>query len=166
MQTKLFRSRSDRMIGGVCGGLGRYLGIDSTFVRLFFVLIALGPGIGVLVYLVLWILLPEEGQERGWQPTFGEGQTTEDRIEAGASQFAERARGMGDDLREAVRNPHPQATLIIGGALVLLGAFYLLDNLNLPGLEAWLRWLDFDVLWPLLLILGGIVLLVRHRRGG
>jgi phage shock protein C len=162
MQTKLSRSRSDRMIGGVCGGLGRYLGIDSTFVRLFFVLIALGPGIGVLLYLVLWILLPEEGQERSWQPTYGEQPSTEDRIEAGAGEFATRVRGMGDDLREAVSRPHPQAGLIIGGALVILGAVYLIDNLNLP----WLNWLDFDVLWPLLLIFGGIVLLVRHRRGG
>lgn len=42
----LGRSRTDRMVGGVCGGLGAYLGISSTLVRLFFVLIAL-PGMGI-----------------------------------------------------------------------------------------------------------------------
>jgi phage shock protein C len=150
------------MVGGVCGGLAQYLGIDSTLVRLFFVLLALGPGIGVLLYIILWVVLPEEGREPGWQPTYGEPGEADNQPHTGGDEFAARARAMGDDLRAAVRNPHPQAGLIIGGALVVLGAVYLLQNLNLP----WLRWMDFDVLWPFLLILGGIVLLVRQWRGG
>jgi hypothetical protein len=42
-----------------------------------------------------------------------------------------------------------------------MGAIFLLQNLHLP----WLNWLDFDVIWPILLILGGIALLIRHWRG-
>jgi phage shock protein C len=59
MNSTLTRSDSDRMIGGVCGGLASYFGIDSAIVRLIFVLAVLS-GVSPLVYLVLWIILPEE----------------------------------------------------------------------------------------------------------
>lgn len=57
---KLYRSRSDRMLAGVCGGLAAYFNIDSTVVRLVF---AIGVFVGLLtliVYAVCWILVPEE----------------------------------------------------------------------------------------------------------
>jgi phage shock protein C len=61
MQTKkLFRSNSDKMLGGVCAGLGEYLGIDPTLVRLGFVLAALLAGHGILIYLIMWIVVPLE----------------------------------------------------------------------------------------------------------
>lgn len=59
MQDRLTRSRSDRMLGGVCGGLARYFNIDTTIVRLIFV-IAVLSGVSPLLYLVLWIVMPEE----------------------------------------------------------------------------------------------------------
>lgn len=58
MTNKLARSDDDRMIGGVCGGLASYFGIDSAIVRLIFVLAVLS-GVSPLVYVVLWIVLPE-----------------------------------------------------------------------------------------------------------
>lgn len=57
---KLYRSRKERMIGGVCGGLGDYFGIDPTLVRVMFVLAALFGGPGILAYLILLIIVPEE----------------------------------------------------------------------------------------------------------
>ena len=62
---KLYRSRTDAMLAGVCGGLGRYLGIDSTFVRLFFVFLVFAGGGGILLYILLAILVPRvpEGEE-------------------------------------------------------------------------------------------------------
>jgi len=60
MQTRLARTTSDKMIGGVCGGIARYFGIDTTIVRLVFVLAVLS-GLSPLIYLVLWIVMPEEG---------------------------------------------------------------------------------------------------------
>jgi phage shock protein C len=59
MNNQLTRSASDRIVGGVCGGLAQYFGIDSALVRLIFVLLVLS-GVSPLVYLVLWIVLPEE----------------------------------------------------------------------------------------------------------
>jgi phage shock protein C len=59
MNNQLMRSSSDRIIGGVCGGLAEYFNIDSAIVRLVFVLAVLS-GISPLVYLVLWIVMPEQ----------------------------------------------------------------------------------------------------------
>jgi phage shock protein PspC (stress-responsive transcriptional regulator) len=59
MEKKLFRSRTDKKICGVCGGLAKYLGLDVTIMRLLAVLLALfGPGL--LVYLVFALVVPEE----------------------------------------------------------------------------------------------------------
>ena len=60
-EKRLYRSRDDRMIGGVCAGLGKYLNIDPTVVRLIFVLGAFfGLGSLVVVYLILLLVIPEE----------------------------------------------------------------------------------------------------------
>lgn len=56
----LRRSRGDRVIGGVCAGLGRYLGVDPVLLRIAFVVLAIAGGGGVLLYIVSWILIPEE----------------------------------------------------------------------------------------------------------
>ena len=58
MEKRLYRSRDEKMIGGVCGGLAEYFKVDPTFVRLALVLITLFGGAGVLVYLVLWVIVP------------------------------------------------------------------------------------------------------------
>jgi phage shock protein C len=57
---KLYRSRSDRMISGVCGGLADYFKIDATIVRLLFVAFALAGGPGFVAYLIMLIVVPEE----------------------------------------------------------------------------------------------------------
>ena len=57
---RLYRSRTDRMIAGVCGGLGEYLNIDPTIVRLLFVLFLLTGGSGFLIYFVMLLIVPEE----------------------------------------------------------------------------------------------------------
>lgn len=58
MARRLYRSRTEKMLGGVCGGLGELLDIDLTIVRLVFVLLALWGGSGLLIYLVLWLIAP------------------------------------------------------------------------------------------------------------
>lgn len=154
MRRRLYRSRTNSMIAGVCGGLGAYLQIDPTLVRLFFVIVGLaGNGIGLFIYILLWIVLPSE--EADQETSF------EDTVRSSSTEIAERAKALGDDLREMVKKPHPQTGLIIGAALIIAGLFYLLQNMRFP----WLTWLDFDVIWPLLLVVGGIAILIRNRRG-
>ena len=150
-ESRLMRSQSNRMVAGVCGGLGEYLGIDPTFIRIFFLLLVFGEGAGILIYFVLWILLPAQGMS-GTEP----GST----IQQNAEEISTRARELGQELSAGVRGSNRQVSLLVGVALVLIGIVYLLDNLNL----AWLAWLRFSTLWPVLLILGGAVLLYRFLR--
>lgn len=138
MKRRLYRSKTDRMLGGVCGGLGDYLGIDPTLIRIIFFIMVFGGGAGFWIYLLLWFLIPEEGT-------------------AQSSDFGERMRGLGDDFATAVSRPHPQSGLIVGGGLILLGIFWLIDQLNIR----WLWWWNFDILWPALLIIAGGILLYR-----
>lgn len=58
---KITRSKKDRIIGGVCGGLGEYFRVDSNLVRIVFIILAVWAGSGILIYLALWALLPPEG---------------------------------------------------------------------------------------------------------
>jgi len=59
---KLFRSRKDRLLGGICAGIGQYLDIDPTVVRVVYALLTLMTGIvpGVVFYFILWVIIPEE----------------------------------------------------------------------------------------------------------
>lgn len=56
---RLYRSRTDKSIAGVCGGLAAYFGIDPTLVRIIFVILTLMGGPGLLLYVVLWLIMPE-----------------------------------------------------------------------------------------------------------
>lgn len=152
MNKKLFRSRNNTMIAGVCGGLGEYLGIDPTFIRIFFVLIALNHSIGVLIYFLLWIIVPRADSRD---------QTLADSARSGAEEILEHARTITNDLGRSARDPRSQAVLFVGVALILFGAYYLLRSLQLP----WLMFLNSDLLWPVLVIIAGLALLYRHWRG-
>ena len=57
---KLYRSRKDRIICGVCGGLGEYLGVDPTIVRLLWILFSLAYGAGIIAYILACIVIPEK----------------------------------------------------------------------------------------------------------
>lgn len=138
MQKRLYRSADDRMLGGVCGGLAKYFGVDSNLVRLAFLLFALFTGTGLLLYLLLWLILPEEGRE----------DQQRERWERAKQELRERARELGG------------ANWWLGLALVVGGVGLLLRNL---GLFSWFQW---TLAWPALLILVGLWLLVWPRRGG
>ena len=58
MVPRLYRPRTDRMIGGVCGGLGLYFGLDPVIVRLLFVVLAFTTGLTFVLYPILWIVMP------------------------------------------------------------------------------------------------------------
>ena len=55
---RLYRSGKDRVLGGVCGGIAEYLGVDPTIVRLAWALFMLAAGSGVLAYVVAWLIIP------------------------------------------------------------------------------------------------------------
>ena len=60
MEKRFYLSQTDKKIGGVCGGIAEYFGIDSLLVRIAFIALVLGIGTGVLAYILLWILAPRK----------------------------------------------------------------------------------------------------------
>ena len=57
---RLFRSRTNRILGGVCGGIGEYMNADPTVIRVIFIIVALAFGTGVLFYIIAWLVIPEK----------------------------------------------------------------------------------------------------------
>lgn len=68
-QKRLCRSRTEKILGGVCGGLGDYFAIDPMWFRIGFVVLALGGGSGILIYLLMCLIVPE--QPEGYEPVPG-----------------------------------------------------------------------------------------------
>lgn len=126
---RLTRNQQDRMLGGVCSGLALTWQIDVALIRLAFVLLAFAGGTGILLYLLLLILMPLEGSEAATRA----------------------ATPISDGERR-------RTTLVVGGALILLGAWLLLGQI--PGLH----WITLRNLGPLLLIGFGIWMIAYHVR--
>jgi len=59
MAKRLTRSHDNKVLGGVCGGISEFLGVDATWVRLATIVLALFWGIGAVVYVLLWLVLPD-----------------------------------------------------------------------------------------------------------
>jgi phage shock protein C len=57
---KLYRSRSNRRVAGVCGGLAQYFNLDPTLIRILFVVLAVLGGSGLVLYVAMWIIVPNE----------------------------------------------------------------------------------------------------------
>ena len=57
---RLYRSRTDRKLAGVCGGLAQYFNLDATLIRVLFVALAVFGGSGLVLYLAMWIIVPNE----------------------------------------------------------------------------------------------------------
>ncbi len=77
---RLYRSRDERMISGVCGGIAKYFNVDPTVIRLLFVIFAFAGGPGLLAYIVLAIVVPEEpvGERTSSAPSSAGPQATAD----------------------------------------------------------------------------------------
>jgi phage shock protein C len=156
MGNRLYRSRSDRMIAGVCGGLGEYLNVDPVWLRLLFVVLLFATGFGFWAYLILWIIIPEAGRE---------GVTPGETVQNNVQDMADRARELGQGIQRGLQGsrassePGPvTGPVLVGVAFILLGIVLLLNRLNI----FW--WFNWSVWWPaLLIVLGGALLYSRLR---
>ncbi|MHB1132327.1 MAG: PspC domain-containing protein [Chloroflexota bacterium] len=158
---RLERSRKERQLAGVCGGLGRYFDTDPVIWRLGFVLVTLMGGAGLLAYIVLAIVLPEEPRASVVPGTTGAtlGEDAEPLATSGGAtedlrDWSETRYDSLEDLERRQRNRQMGGLVLIG-----LGVLFLLSNLNV----FW--WLDWGRLWPAVLIVIGLALLLNQRRG-
>jgi phage shock protein PspC (stress-responsive transcriptional regulator) len=150
---RLARLKNDKMLGGVCGGLGEYFNVDSVVVRLIFVAVTLLGGAGVLVYIILWIVVPEEG-----------GASYAEKIHQGVeekekSKKEKQLKKTGEDIAEEIKksakslkNHRDEGKLIFATVLIFLGLIFLAHNF----IPFW----NFTKLWPLILVIVGLAFLI------
>lgn len=135
MKQRLYRSRINKKLGGVCAGLADYFDIDVTIVRVILCCAIFLHGIGFIAYIILWIVMPEA--------------TTQFASTNAATQQSDYSYYSSEQDVRSRRS----SGIIAGMALILFGIFLLLNNL-LPEF-------NFEDYYPILLILGGMLILAH-----
>jgi phage shock protein PspC (stress-responsive transcriptional regulator) len=131
---RIYRSRTDKMIGGVASGLAKYFNIDVILMRLLFVIIFFAGGGGILIYVILWIIIPlEPFSNQTFKQNTQPPPSTEN---AGNSK------------------PTNNKTFVAGIILILIGFIFLLNSI-FPQFH-------FRELWPVILIIIGIMIMVNE----
>ncbi len=151
-QKNLYRSKSDSVIAGICGGLGEYFNTDPIIFRILFVLAILFGGGGLLVYIILWIAVPEEKTT-----IFNNYKTSNMETENTKNENFNNETIYNRD--EKVPKPHKNSNEgnIWGGLiLITLGFIFLIDRF-VPNI-------DFGDLWPILLIAIGAILIMKSYK--
>jgi phage shock protein C len=160
---RLYRSVEHRVIGGVAGGLADYFDIDPVIIRLVFVIVALAGGGGLLVYLILWIVLPEnlasnfayQHSEPGYAQA--EPSAKEETSFSSDSDWKDKEVPPSDSPFNIPQKERNTGGLIGGLVLITLGSLFLIDRF-VPDI-------DFGDMWPVLLVVIGAVLIATNLSG-
>ena len=143
MAKRLYRSESNQVLGGVCAGLGEFLGINPVFIRVFFIVWTILGEFSVLIYILLWIIIPRESSIN-----------TTEKFEI--NDLGARFRQMGSEISMITRQPSSELIVFTGAGLIAWGVYYLVDgyiNLNF--------WAYSQYVWPALLIIAGVLVIIR-----
>ncbi len=151
MSTRITKSKTDKVIDGVCGGLAEYFSVDSVLVRLVFVLLIFFNGLGLILYIVLVIIMPraETADQEAKE-------TIKENVQEIGDRIKEAGEGLGAAISRKTEEKRPHRRYWLGILLILLGLFFLLDSLHL------IEWIRRDLIWPIILIFIGIWLLIRR----
>ncbi len=162
MARRLYRSKRDCIIGGVAGGLAEYLDVDPTIVRILWVILAFLDGIGVLAYIIAWIIVPPNpSPESG--PRFERTESIRNEVIEKAKEVEARLKGdstaapEAPDAARAQREPDDRGGSRNEGARVV-GLVLVVAGLLLLARNFW-SWVDLGTLWPVAIIVAGIALL-------
>jgi phage shock protein PspC (stress-responsive transcriptional regulator) len=145
----LFRSRTDKVIGGVAGGIARALNADPAIIRIVFALLIIFGGGGILLYIILWIAIPEEPFE-----FFQAGGPSSEATTAG--EPGESGTQEAPPVFQRRRN---NGALVVGLIFIIIGAVFLADRL-LPDIR-----FHFHDFWPVALVIAGIALIFTSFSG-
>lgn len=144
---RLYKSRKEKVIDGVCGGIAEYFEVDPVLVRIVFVLFFFVGGAAFLAYIIGMIIMkrqPQEGEE---------GQETSDAKSVDAEVVT------GEGSKPARANP---GSLVFGLILIAIGSFFLLENLHIfRGFYWWFRHNFWDWVIPGIVVAFGVALIVR-----
>jgi phage shock protein C len=157
---RLYRSRIDRMIGGVAGGLADYFDIDPTLVRVLFVVSIFIGGGGILAYIILWIVVPEGPIITSFGSSESTSNESQDSSRFDANRFNaeinEKVNQATNEINKIVEEARSNKKVFGGTILILLGVLFLLDNL-FPRF-------DFGDYWPIILIAIGVGIIIKATR--
>ncbi len=158
---RLTRNRRTAVLGGVAAGFGDYFDVDPVLVRVGFVLLTFATGIGILFYIICWLVMPADGASRPAGKPLGEKMSEEvpEAAERIASEVREAAERVAGEVREVGESG--RGRMIGGAVLVVLGLMLLADRV--PWMFDWPPWLRFDNAWPLILVALGVALVMRSR---
>ncbi len=133
MEKKLKRSSSNKVIGGVCGGIGEYFEIDPVFVRIIVVLLAMGTGgAGFIAYIIAMVIMPKD-----------------------EVQFHVNEQGETVPVEDIPNEYSSWNKYLPGMLLICIGVIWLVrENFY---------WFHMDEFWPLLLVLSGLFLIFRKK---
>jgi phage shock protein PspC (stress-responsive transcriptional regulator) len=141
---RLMRSTEDKMIAGVCAGIAAYLGVDSVFVRLAFLLLFFASGVGLILYIILMIIMPSQvNLDRSGNQTYQD-------------NFDEYSGELSENVKRVKQ--YPQGRSIAAGLLIIFGLFMLFSNFG------WLTALSGGVFWAMILIGLGIYIITKQKR--
>lgn len=141
MATKrLYRSRKERMVGGVCGGIAEYFNWDVSLIRFALLLFVLAAGTGLLAYLVAWIVIPENP---GQKPV-------------ATSEKENGIEGVIEEVKTALESSDAprRSQKLFGLLLLFLGIYFFLQQ--------FFPWLRLQTLWPLLIVVVGIGIILKR----
>ncbi len=147
---RMYRSSSSSVIGGVCGGLAEYLNADPVIFRVLFVLAILIGGGGLLLYIILWIVIPLKEAPIIQSANFNSS-TNYNNSNMENNDKNPEPNKQETDVNKKQKN---DGNLWGGMILITLGALFLIDRF-VPRI-------DFGDLWPLILIVIGVVLIMRN----
>lgn len=164
---KLARSRTNRILAGVCGGFGGYFGVDPVLVRVGWVIISLASGAGVLLYLASWVLIPKE---RGEEVKVDAGE----KLKEFAGDVASRAKSFGEEFRrshDASLDTYRTERRILFWAVIAVATVLLLEHLAwprrwsmMPGAWGFGYGIHWGVLVSVVFVAVGLYLIFRRPR--
>lgn len=145
---KLYRSQTEKVIAGVCGGLGKYFEVDPVLLRVIFVALIFASGVGIILYIVLMIVLPvePEGEAR---------ETVSNEINNSLEGSKDEAKKGTVMVKETSQNNTRKQTIL--GLIVIFVGILLLLNQLFPNFFNWAYF------WPILVIILGVYIIFRKR---
>jgi phage shock protein C len=143
----IYRSETSKVIAGVAGGLGEYFNVDPTIIRIIFILLTVFGGSGLIIYIILWLIIPSKSN------------TAEDSQEAIRSNI-EDMKNTTRTFAHSIKNPgvlgKDNSRFWWAILIIIIGFFFLMNNYGLLDI-------DFEKLWPLVLIILGMAIILRKR---
>lgn len=151
-QKKLYRSLTDRVLFGVCGGLGKYFDVDPVIFRILFVILFFIDGAGIIAYLVLALIIPPEG-------SMAKGETGKSEVEDAAERIGKGAEDLARKAEAGEFVPGGKTANYLGLVIIFLGLYFLAREIS--PFQFFLR---NDIILPGAIILLGLYIILKSKK--